>query len=105
RQRGGRGSEGAWFPVRCCQSSRSDRSSTLKRYITSARRRSTAKAREPTGDREKRLGERPRFQHRVHRALTAERRAQLRRGQNLNRSEEHTSELQSLTNLVCRLLL
>src|ERR1019366_9517392 len=30
---------------------------------------------------------------------------EIRRDQALNRSEEHTSELQSLTNLVCRLLL
>src|SRR5437016_9792692 len=32
-------------------------------------------------------------------------RAQVLRGPRLERSEEHTSELQSLTNLVCRLLL
>src|SRR5438093_9198200 len=32
-------------------------------------------------------------------------RAGIRQGLELDRSEEHTSELQSLTNLVCRLLL
>src|SRR5258706_10377677 len=40
-----------------------------------------------------------RAQHRIVEALHAERDAML------SRSEEHTSELQSLTNLVCRLLL
>src|SRR5438093_9338670 len=37
--------------------------------------------------------------------VLAERRGQAGAGSTRNRSEEHTSELQSLTNLVCRLLL
>src|SRR5438046_4675276 len=46
----------------------------------------------------------PRSAHRPPRRWPAQRRAEARAVPGL-RSEEHTSELQSLTNLVCRLLL
>src|SRR5262249_62120129 len=57
----------------------------------------------PEPGREPRVPERPVLQH-SRLELQAQELTQLEPGM-LERSEEHTSELQSLTNLVCRLLL
>src|SRR2546430_3017733 len=50
-------------------------------------------------------GRLPSHGDRARRATAAERPDGLRRGRTRSRSEEHTSELQSQSNLVCRLLL
>src|SRR5690349_22587233 len=80
-------------------------SSTLFPYTTLFR--SEAAAREPPlplGHRRQHVADTPRVQ-RDHGERSARRHVRMRRRREDHRSEEHTSELQSRRDLVCRLLL
>src|SRR2546430_13193906 len=71
--------------------------STLFPYTTLSRSKGRSTCRKPL-----RPGRRP---HRRHHPIIAPRGNRLDDARSLARSEEHTSELQSQSNLVCRLLL